>query len=84
MNKKTKEEIELIKLDWLSDPIWDLEDTEGFESHKEELLAFSISSKKKWAFKRTKDDLLMIIKVKRHELNTLENILALIEEKEDD
>jgi hypothetical protein len=34
---KTREEIENLKTGWLQDPIWDIESTEGFEEHKEEL-----------------------------------------------
>jgi len=37
---KTAEEIEALKLEWASDPCWDLEDTEGFEDHREDLLAY--------------------------------------------
>lgn len=42
MNEETKtpEEIQALKDSWLRDPIWDIEDTEGFEAHREELLAF--------------------------------------------
>jgi len=35
-----REEIEKLKESWLHDPCWDIEDTEGFEEHREELLAF--------------------------------------------
>jgi len=38
--KKTKEDIEQLKEDWSSDLGWDIEDTDGFEEHKEELLAY--------------------------------------------
>lgn len=40
---KTEEEIRALKANWQADPIWDIEDTEGFEEHREELLDF-----KKW------------------------------------
>lgn len=37
---KTKEDIESLKKNWLSDPCWDIEDTEGVEAHREELEKF--------------------------------------------
>lgn len=37
---KTREEIERLKADWLSDGCWDIEETEGFEDHEAELLTF--------------------------------------------
>lgn len=40
---KTEEEVRKLKANWQADPIWDIEDTEGFEEHREELLEF-----KKW------------------------------------
>lgn len=35
--KRTPEEIEKLKADWAKDPIWDIENTEGFEAHYGEL-----------------------------------------------
>src|SRR6185436_19521180 len=45
---KTREEIEKLKKDWASDPIWDLEDTEGFEAHRDELKEFSDFKNRHW------------------------------------
>lgn len=42
---RTPEEIEALKKNWLQDPCWDIEDTEGFEAHRDELLAWSIQYK---------------------------------------
>lgn len=39
-SKKSRAEIEALKADWLNDGVWDIEDSEGFEAHREELLAF--------------------------------------------
>lgn len=39
-NKKTKEEIRDLCEQWASDPCWDIEETEGFEAHFSELLAY--------------------------------------------
>lgn len=49
---KSRKEIEKLKKDWLCDPIWDIEDTEGFEDHREELKKFSDEQHKKWESRR--------------------------------
>ncbi len=49
---KTPEEITYLKNDWLYDPCYDIEETEGFEDHKEELLAFKKETEAKWEFNR--------------------------------
>jgi hypothetical protein len=49
---KTREEVESLKRSWRNDPIWDIEDTEGFEEHREELLAFRVEMEEKWAIER--------------------------------
>ncbi len=36
---KTRAEIDELILAWRADPEWELEETEGFEDHKDELLA---------------------------------------------
>lgn len=38
--QKTSEEIQALKDGWTKDPCWDIEDTEGFEDHHDELLAW--------------------------------------------
>jgi polyhydroxyalkanoate synthesis regulator phasin len=45
---KTVEEIEALKIDWASDPSWDIEDTEGFEEHYDELLAYRKQKELEW------------------------------------
>lgn len=47
MAKRTREEIEALKDDWLADGCWDIEDSIGFEEHREELLAFRKKIEKK-------------------------------------
>lgn len=37
---KSREEVELLKAEWLEDPCWDIETTGGCEDYKDELLAF--------------------------------------------
>ena len=45
---KTREQIEELKAQWLADPCWDIEETEGFEQHKEELLKFRLETERRW------------------------------------
>ncbi len=40
MAEKTRADIEHLKQNWLDDPCWDIEHTEGFEDHRDELKAF--------------------------------------------
>lgn len=61
METKTQEEIQALKDSWVKDPCWDIEDTEGFESHKEELLAFHKEQREKW------DEQRKVEKKERHE-----------------
>lgn len=49
---RTREEIEDLKREWMMDSIWDIENTEGFEAHHDELLAFSLEMCKYWNQKR--------------------------------
>lgn len=39
---KTRNEVEKLKSEWLSDACWDIEDTEGFEEYKPELLQYRL------------------------------------------
>lgn len=48
---KTREDVERLKVDWSRDPIWDIEDTEGFEEYRDELIAYSKLKKQEWARK---------------------------------
>jgi acetamidase/formamidase len=38
--KKTRLEVERLKENWLKDPCYDIEQVEGFEDYKEELIEF--------------------------------------------
>ena len=40
--RRTAEEIRELKSGWRDDPIWDIEETEGFEAHHEELLKYRL------------------------------------------
>lgn len=41
VQRRSNEEVERLKQNWMNDPCWDIENTEGFEAHHDELLAFS-------------------------------------------
>ena len=45
---KTAKELETLKENWKNDPCWNIEETEGFEEHHDELLAFREASEKEW------------------------------------
>ncbi len=49
---KTQAELKALQDNWLSDPCWDIEDTEGFEEHKEELRAFRLENEIEWQAQR--------------------------------
>ena len=45
---KTQEKIVELKRQWEQDPCWDIEDTEGFEVHARELLAYRKQKESEW------------------------------------
>lgn len=49
---KTAQDVEALKENWLADPCWDIEETDGFEAYKEELLAFHIQQEARWEEQR--------------------------------
>jgi hypothetical protein len=80
--KKTWDEVQKLKNDWFYDPVWDLEHTEGFEDHKEELLTYSLRCKKIWERETIKNELVELIERKKKELLTLESSFSIIVENE--
>lgn len=38
---KTREQVEALKENWKADPVFDLENTAGFEEYRDELIAYS-------------------------------------------
>lgn len=49
---KSKDEIESLKRNWESGPCWDIEATESFEAHHDELLAYRLKMEAQWAQER--------------------------------
>lgn len=45
---KTRAEIDELIIAWRDDPSWEIEDTEGFEDHKPELLALRLKCEAEW------------------------------------
>jgi hypothetical protein len=43
------EELEELKRQWLRDPIWDLESSEGFEAYRQQLKEFADTMRVRWA-----------------------------------
>ena len=43
VKRRTAQEIRDLKLQWRNDPHWDVEKTEGFEAHHEELLEYRLT-----------------------------------------
>jgi hypothetical protein len=38
--KRTKQELDDLKAQWLADPCWDIYDTDGFQFHRDELYTY--------------------------------------------
>lgn len=53
---KTQDEINALKQSWARDACWDIEETEGFEDHKEELLEFRRMTQADWKAKQDRND----------------------------
>lgn len=48
----TRKQIEDLKTQWVNDPCWDLEYTDGFEEHEAELKEFAEKQRKLWSIER--------------------------------
>lgn len=48
----TREDVEKLKQDWLNDPCWDIEHTEGFEAFHDELLEYRKGKEAEWEERR--------------------------------
>lgn len=46
---KTRDEVEALKRDWLSDPCYDITDVDGFEDYAVELATFARKQEARWA-----------------------------------
>lgn len=41
-----------LKRQWLADPVWDIEETEGYEKYREELRRFRLETEAVWEARR--------------------------------
>lgn len=48
----TRDDVEKLKRNWEADPCYDLEDAEGFEEFREELVAHRIKMEQRWEANR--------------------------------
>lgn len=62
---KTICEIQNLKRQWINDPCWDIENTEGFEEHKEELLKYRLQCGSEWEKERLEKEKLIDEEVKK-------------------
>ena len=46
---RSADDIQSLKKDWANDPCWDIEDSEGFEAHYDELKAYRLEMEAKWS-----------------------------------
>lgn len=76
---KTREDVEFLKSNWISDPCWDIEDTEGFEEYSNELLKFRMMMESKWT--KDFDDMIQSIAQKYRCSNELAEYIYNLEMK---
>lgn len=73
---KTTAELDALKVNWMADPCWDIEDTEGFEAHYTELHDWRVEVEQEQ--ERQRND---ILRLKIAELNcskqTAEHVMSL-------
>lgn len=72
---KTTEEIAELKRQWLPDPHWDIEETEGFEAHHSELKQWADEQRAEWkkSAQPAGDDLVNILDMLRRRIVQLED-----------
>jgi hypothetical protein len=55
-NRKTRDDIEKLKREWMEDQSWDIYDSVGFEEYRDELMAFQKEQVEQvWEQKRKKE-----------------------------
>ena len=91
----TTKDIESLKANWKNDPCWDIEHTEGFEEHKQELKDFRIVTENVWhsqRFARLSEkarrlgigdnfELLRHIEAMENRIKNLETIISILDAK---
>lgn len=82
---RTNDEITELKLNWSEDPCWDIENTEGFEAHYAELLAWRVKTEAESSAIELDRQLARAneLKIDVHVLKIIETLEARITELED-
>lgn len=90
---KTREEVEQLKRDWIADPCWDIEDTDGFEDFRSELYEFRNKTETEWKLKEAKRleertehlkwgcNLVKLIEVMEAKIKVLEEQVEVLQQK---
>lgn len=82
---KSRDEIEALKTNWVGDPCWDIEYTEGFEKYKDELLIFRLETQAEWLrLKMERCNELGCSPAMLNYIFALENRIMKLEENKDD
>lgn len=72
-----------LKKDWLEDPCWDIEDTDGFEDFRDELRNFRLETQAKWDTERAeKAESERNRRLERYETLGPDGLMALLEKLE--
>lgn len=73
---KTRAEIDALKASWREDPSWDLEETEGFEAHKAELLRYRVEVEAKHAARAARSHERALERLQRPAMERIERAKA--------
>lgn len=71
---KTREDVETLKRQWAQDPIWDLEDTDGFAAYRTELHIYRLEMEKRWLQQRH-NNLRAVVRTYLDALEALKGVL---------
>ena len=45
---KTREQVEMLKRNWMNDPCWDIYETEDYQEYRDELRVFQLNMTQEW------------------------------------
>lgn len=90
---KTRNEVEQLKRDWVADPCWDIEDTDGFDDFRTELYEFRQKMETEWNLEEAKRleertrhlkwgcNLVKLIEVMEYKIKVLEEQVESLEQR---
>ena len=79
---KSRRDIEQLKAGWLRDPAWDLEETEGFEAHQDELRQFRLTIEARWKAAQAEQERALDAEAERLGVHGLLRLLRGAEERQ--